>query len=51
MFHIREHSVRKTPMMEFILEKSTAYIVQSTILLFADFTTDNIWSRFPKLVV
>ena len=38
-------------MIEFALEKLKAYIVQSAILLFADLTTNNFWSRFPILAV
>ena len=37
--------------MEFTLEELKACIVQNAILQFADFTTDNFWNRFEKLVV
>ena len=37
--------------MEFTLENLIAYIAQSAIPLYTDFTTDNFWSSFQKVAV
>ena len=38
-------------MIELTIAMLKAFIVQSAILLFTDFTTNNFWSRLQKLAV
>ena len=50
-FMLGSTQCERTFMMEFTLETLKTCIVQSAILLFTDFTTENFWSRFQKFAV
>ena len=50
-FTLGSTQCERTSMMEFTLEKLKTCIAQSVILLLADFTTENFWSRFQKFAV